>query len=536
MRSDSNDLNDTLRDVFSLAPSEESLLLYSEMIAQYEQDDDAISQRIIWAEFNPDMSFVRAGISNARTMETVSVLDPGDHPEIQEINDVASHQRLGVGMVIPAGTLDGFHWCVPFTTVSNAGSKRNTLRTVLITEVLFGEVFDLFNRHSQLTPSEKRMVFQVVAGLNPKSAAEHDGGAIETKRSHLKRAMSKLGCASQSEMVRMMVSQLIHIMYLCEQDPEQSRVIDAFTTQHLCEPIRLSTQRLPTGRLQRIWEMGPVDGKPLLVLHGYLFPFLLLNAQEALKRFNIRLVIPVRGGYLDNQANAPVYDDGALVEQTVTDILAFVRQTWAGPVDVLCHSTGAFFAMLMLQRDKDVFSQLVVTSINLMDEHRDATSPSATFLDGLRKLATHNGMYKKLSTQFQRRVFSNGASTRFVLRKLFSPCPSDVDVLNGKVGHGEAFDWYRALHAHSTIGIASDFGLVQKETKGLVSGLKTKTVFLHGSDDPFTSADNMQATVAGHRHATLRIIEGSGHLGVASHAPQFWDAIADVLQVKARST
>ncbi|WP_299685898.1 alpha/beta fold hydrolase [uncultured Tateyamaria sp.] len=522
-------MDDTLRDVFSLAPSKESVLLHREMIAQYDQEQEPISERIVWAEFQPDMGFVRAGISNARTMETVSVLDPSAHPEIAEMNDIAARQDLQAGGVVPAGTQDGFHWCVPFTAVSDRGAKRNTLRTVLITRALFHEVFDLFNRQCQLTPAEKVVVFQLVAGLNPTGAAREDGVSIETKRSHLKRAMSKLGCASQSETVRMLISQLVHIMYLCEQDPDQSRVIDAFTADHLREPIRLSTQRLQTGRLIRIWEMGPVDGKPLLVLHGYLFPFLLLNAQEALLRKNIRLVIPVRAGYLDDQACASAFGEGTLIDQTIDDLLAFMEKTWAGPVDVLCHSSGAFYAMLMLQRDPHCFARLVVTSINLMDHRREATSPAAKFLDGLRKLATHNGMYKRLSAQFQQRVFSNDRTTRFVLRKLFSASDTDVQALNGQVGYGEAFGWYRALHAHSTIGIASDFELVHKESANLVNGLRTPTVFVHGTQDHFTEPDVLRSYLDGQDHAQMRLVEGAGHLSVASHATQIWDAIADSL-------
>ncbi|WP_299375299.1 hypothetical protein [uncultured Tateyamaria sp.] len=535
MRSTASDLHDTLRDVFSLAPTEESRALQSDLIAQFGRDDSAISERIIWAEFQLDGAFLRAGISNARSMETVSVLEPGSHPEITEMNDIATGQRLQAGMVIAARAKDGFHWCVPFTTVSDTGAKRNTLRTVLVTRDLFDEVFDLFNRQNQLTPSERLVVFQLVGGLSPMQAAQKDDVSIETKRSHLKRAMSKLGCNTQAETVRTLVSQLIHLMYLCEQDPHQSRVIDSFTARHLRTPIRLSSQRLATGRLMRVWDMGPLDGKPLLVLHGYLFPFLLLNAQDALDRYYIRLIVPVRGGYLDDQACASAFNDGALVDQTVDDLLSFAKATWSGPVDVLCQATGAFFAMRMSQKDPDLLSRAVVTSVNLMNKRREPATPSAKFLEGLRKLGKHNGMYKKLSTQFQRRVFSNARTTRFVLRKLFSSCASDLDALTGKVGAGAAFDWYRDLHAHSTLGIASDFDLVQGQSDQLASGFQVRTTFLHGADDHFTTAAVLRDHLADHAQTDLRVIKGAGQLGIASHADAFWDAIAEVLELTSKA-
>ena len=75
-------------------------------------------------------------------METVSVLDPGTHPEIAEMNDIAAWQDLQAGAVLPTGTQDGFNGCVPYTAVSDMGGKQNTLRTVVITRALFYEVFD----------------------------------------------------------------------------------------------------------------------------------------------------------------------------------------------------------------------------------------------------------------------------------------------------------------------------------------------------------------------------------------------------------
>ena len=65
-RSTASDLHETLRDVFSLAPTEESRALHSDLIAQFGRDDAAISKRIIWAEFRPDGAFLRAATSNAR--------------------------------------------------------------------------------------------------------------------------------------------------------------------------------------------------------------------------------------------------------------------------------------------------------------------------------------------------------------------------------------------------------------------------------------------------------------------------------------
>ncbi|MFK7752072.1 MAG: hypothetical protein AB8B51_05940 [Sedimentitalea sp.] len=527
MQADPLNLNDTLKDVFSLVPTDDSLSSCREVIEQYGDGNASIKREIIWTEFTTNMQFLRAGVSHAGSMENVSILSPKDHPDVAEIVDFAKLNGLSAGMLVASAHHDGFHWCFPYTAMSKDRVVNGTLRTVLVTQELFFEIFDLFNRHSQLTPSEKLYIFQLVSGLTPADAAKRDDLSVETKRSHLKRAMSKLECSSQSEIMRLMISQMIHIMYLCEQDSAQSKAVEDFTNDHLCAPLRLTTQRLPNGRLLRIWELGPPQGKPLLMLHGYLFPFLMLNAKGALERLNWRLLIPIRGGYLDENQQESSYHDGSLVKRTLEDLHAFIRMTWAGPIDVLCHATGAYFAMLIEQKSPGTFRRMVVTSLNLVNDRPSDNSPTKNFLWGLRNLGKHTGMYKVLVNQFKKRAFSNDRTTKYVLRRLFQDSPTDVEALNGQVGNGAAFDWYRALHSHSPIGIASDFALLHDDVAKTLGEIETPMVFLHGPTDGLTSTEEMTAYVAGGKTAKLHVLDAGGHLAVASHPDLFWRAIED---------
>jgi pimeloyl-ACP methyl ester carboxylesterase/DNA-binding CsgD family transcriptional regulator len=463
-------------------------------------------------------------------METRSILSLNDDPVVNEIAQYASENRLQAGALIPSSLRDGFHWCIPYTPTTRGKRPTHGFRTLLITEELFREVFDLFNIENQLTPAEKRYVYQLISGLSPLEAAEKDNVSVETKRSHLKRAMSKLDCSSQSEIMRVMISQMIHVLYLCESEAAHNRVIEAFTTEHLNGSVRLLSQRLPSGRLLRVWELGPAEGRPLLVLHGVLFPFLMLNAHDELERLNLRLVVPVRNGYLDDQTNTRCFQEGRLVEQTMDDLEEFIRLTWSGSIDVLCHASGAYYAMFLSKRSPDLFSRIVVISINLMKEDVAKKSYAASFLGGIRKLAKHNGVHEMLARQFQKTTFSNDHSTRFVLRRLFRESKTDLDALNGVLGHGEAFKWYQALHSASMIGIASDFNMVNIDAGEVVSDISVPISFLHGQDDCFTSPSVMQEYVDLNPNAVLRVLPDCGHLAIASHATLSWAEIEAALR------
>ena len=521
---------ENIRDVFSLVPSDVALSASREVIARYEDGANPISSAVIWCDFRHDGTFSRAGVSDVATMETRSILSPKADPVIQEVVSYADHHGLRVGMLTASQQNGGFHWCIPYTPPSQDAKPKGGFRTLLITENLFREVFDLFNIETQLTPGEKRCVYQVVSGLKPNDAAEVDGVSVETKRSHLKRAMSKLQCASQSELMRMMISQLIHVIYLCESETSGNRVIEAFTMDHLHGSIRLLSQRLPNGRLQRVWEMGPVDGKPLLLLHGVLFPFLLLNAQEQLERLGIRLVVPVRQGYLEDQTKTNSFDEGSVVAQTLEDLEEFIRLTWRGPINVLCHSSGSFLGMYLSQRCPDLISRIVAVSVNLAQDNPEEKTYAASFFSGIRKLSDRTGIHSALVKQFQKTTFSNGAATRFVLRRLFKECATDLDVLNGVLGAGEAFSWYQAMHATSMVGIASDFRMVYSDPGEAISKIRVPTFFLHGPDDGFTSPDLVRAYTSGNDNVSLEVLPVGGHLVAASHPLLFWTEVDAIIR------
>lgn len=530
MNSDNAFLDESLRDVFSLVPTDVALTASREVMALYERGEGVISCSIVWCDFRQNGTFLRAGVSDVGLMETRSVLSPDDHPIVAEVARYASEHRLQAGALIPSDLDGGFHWCIPYTPPTQDKRPTHGFRTLLITEELFSEVFDLFNIENQLTPAEKRLVYQLVSGLNTTEAAQSDNVAVETKRSHLKHAMSKLRCSSQSEIMRMMISQMIHVLYLCESETAQNRVIEAFTMEHLFGSARLSSLRLPSGRLQRVWEMGPADGKPLVVLHGILFPFMMLNAHDHLERLGMRLVIPVRNGYLDDQTNTRPFQEGRLVEQTMDDLEEFIRLTWSGPIDVLCHASGAFYAMFLSKRTPDLFSRIVVISINLMKENVDKKSYASSFLGGIRKLAKHNGVHEMLVRQFQKTTFSNDRATRLVLRRLFRESATDLDALNGSSGRGEAFNWYQALHAASMVGIASDFNMANTGAVEAISDITAPIFFLHGPDDCFTSLTDMQEYTDRNANAVLRVLPEGGHLAIASHAGLFWAEIEAVFR------
>ena len=318
-----------------------------EVLDIYRRANSDATNNIKWAEFELGGRLLRCGVSQARSMSTRLITNWRDDATISEMVLRARNGDIRAGQLLRSGNSEILFWFVPYTPTDQTEIQTNRLKAVVITEELVTGIIRMFNGDAGLTSAEMRMIFQIVGGLTPAEAANVDSVSVETKRAHLKNACSKLDCAKQSEIMRLILGQMIHILHLCEAETSHMRVVEAFTAEHLEGVARLSVQRLYSGRLMRFWELGPPAGQPVLVIHGYLFPFLLLNAGESLERLNIRLIVPVRQGYLDDYASGDVYYDGRLAEQTVEDMIQFTRQTWYAPVPLLGHATGGLLAIKM---------------------------------------------------------------------------------------------------------------------------------------------------------------------------------------------
>lgn len=518
-------LQETVEEIFSLTPEDEAIASSREVVARYLKNDLSISCSIKWAEFEYNGRFIRGGTSRVDSMSSHLVSSMQEDPAISEIVTHAKEYGLRPGQLITASVVQGYFWCVPFTPSNQKEISSSRLRTILLSEELFMEILDLFNQDAELSVSEKRVVYQIVTGSNPGEAAKIDGVSVETKRSQLKKACSKLYCAGQTELVRLMLGQMIHLLYLCDAETSHVQITEEFGSEFFDETTKLSVQRLPNGNLMRFWELGPATGRPLLVIHGCLFPFLLLNARHQLEKHNIRLIVPVRDGYLDDQASSSEYHDGQLVSQTLENLTQFIQLQWDEPIPVLGHATGGLYAMLIAARQPKLFSSMMVMSLNLLQLGINPDSFSSKFLVGIRKLAKDNGIFEVLTNQFQRTAFSNAQATKFVLRRLFNGCGDDLDVVNGFVGEGNAFNWYRKLHGHSVLGISNDFRLIARFKRDTLSKIKIPLAFLHGPNDAFTSTSEIEEFINISREAKLVVLADGGHLVSASHPELLWDEI-----------
>ncbi|MEM1161538.1 MAG: alpha/beta hydrolase [Pseudomonadota bacterium] len=519
----------SLESVFSLLPDETAIQARQASLGSYLEGGGNLSGTIKWAEFDFDGRFQRGGVALLGEQSSRIFNVPDDDPVLRLMADRARKLELRPGLIDSLPNEDHMFWFIPYTPPSRDRVPKTLLRGLSITQELFSQLVDQFNASAALTQAEKRVCFQFLSGKNLRDAAEADNVSVETKRIQIKAAIGKLECTGQADLARLLVGQLVHLVYMSEGESNFLHLAESFAAAHFPQDVRISVQRLRNGRLLRFFEAGPAGGTPVLMVHGFMFPFAPINAPRHLEEHNIRLMIPIRAGYLDERSGTNLYRDENAVEQSIADLIQYVEDCWKGPITVMGEMIGNPVAVLLAARRPDLVNRLIIYCINTAPGDTVSQTFSQRFHGGLRSLIARPSMFRFLSWQF--RTFNKSVKTmRTSTMRIVGDCKADQDALEGRVGAGPVYKWMLDLLRDSPVGIADDFHAVVSEK--WVEALPALTIpvdFIHGSDCAMTSLDEARSLAATTPGASVQVLDGAGHYAHGSHPELVWQTVRDLV-------
>lgn len=522
-------LNETVEEFLSAMPPEQVSEQSREIVRSYLDSRDEKFGDIRWVELNAQNTPVRGGISSAETMSTRLITNWSEYPWMEEIVEIAQQEDFTAGALYPSSLTDQHYWCVPYRYTDPAAPPENRVRVIQLNEGLTSQVLELFNQDAGLTSAETRIIFQILLGMSAPKAAEQDNVSVETKRSQLKSATAKLNCNGQTELVRLIVTQMIHLLYLCESETSHMHLTEDFTVRFFGDKARLSVQRLSNGNLVRYWEFGPRDGTPLMALHGYLFPLLVLQSEKELQKHKIRLILPLRSGFLDSQSAGGILQLEKLAEENLENLELFVQSISKEPIPLVGHIMGAVYAMLLAKRSPNLFSKVISASTFVMHEGEKNNTFATQFTSGLRKLANNVGIYEVAIRQFQKVILMNERMTKITLRRLFRESPHDLAVINGDERFKPVFEWFQMISLNSVLGISSDLNLMSGSIEKYVRDVPVDLHFIHSADDPYTKPEFIKSLARNNARSTCTVLKEGGHYASASRPEIFWNAVAEKL-------
>ena len=197
---------------------------------------------------------------------------------------------------------------------SSTALPNKQIKIIQINEHVFKEIIKIANQETKLTNAELRVMFQLTGGLTLKESATLDGVSTHTKREQSKIIFAKLECSGQVDLIRLIMGQLIELIYVCNAETDHTNVAETFARRYYQNEADLIVKRLPNERTIRYFEYGPQNGKPVLVMHGMLFPIVIPNSKEIVIQHNLKLIIPLRLGYLEDQSTAQLLSHSDLTE------------------------------------------------------------------------------------------------------------------------------------------------------------------------------------------------------------------------------
>ena len=518
-----NSLESRLGPVFSLLPDHRAAEASRELLSQYAAIQSQ-SHELKWAEFDRDGRFRAGGATDASGFSRRGAAGPADDRQIAHLARRVRADDFHVGLLEPAPEADRLIWFLPYTPSSAIGPAVTVVRGLSIPFALFAQVLESFNPAADLKAGELRTIFQSLGGLSLRDAAARDGVAYETKRAHIKRCFEKLHCGSQRDMVRLVLGQMTHFLSLAGADRAYFEIAERYVSHFLAADMRLTVQRLANGHLLRVLEAGPPDGRPVVMLHGLMFPIPLRGIAGHLHRAGIRLLVPLRRGYLESRSFVGLGGGGDVIADSLADIALYLRQTGLAPATILGNSLGAVLAVELAARYPGLVSKLLLLSINLTRSAISAQNFAGEFYGGLRDINHEPKLFRLVNWQF-RKYYADEGTCRTILLRLFGETTADKAVLEAKAEAVSGYALFSAMYQSSILGISEDFGFATGPRAIERQRLDCDVVVLHGQDDPLTEPSKVRRLNELGVTTSFCTVPGGGHFVAASHPDAIWPRI-----------
>lgn len=513
-----------IHSVYSLLEDEDAAKAFDETLRRIVDANSDDSPLVKWAEFEIGGRFVRGGSTTLHGLAKTSILAPGNDPDVQALSQAVAEHGLEAGRVIAAGDNQSFYWVLPHKTAPVDEQPREQLIAIAVTEPLFDQVLQHFNAGRGLTAAERRVAYQIAAGLSLREAAALDEVGFETKRTHVKSLSGKMQCGGQTDLVRLMLGQLFYVMSATQADTWFAGETERFVSRYLADDVRLNVRRLPSGRLIRTLECGPIEGTPVFMIHGMMFPTILFDIGRHLKEASVRFIVPIRRGYLERLALDVSGAGEDLIDHTWQDLAQLIESDCEGPAPVLGQSYGGVIALRFAAHYPRHVSDLMLLSTNLARPKLSDAEFAGRFYGSLRRLSRNRAYAQMITLQFAPH-YAEETSSRTALRRLFAGCAADLEVLDGIDGKPPTYGWFGDLHGCSLAGVAEDFRFTMDDWDEEVRRIQAPFRFLHGADDPLTRPDELRKFLEMNPRGSLETLPHGGHFMASSQARNVWQAV-----------
>ena len=344
--------------------------------------------------------------------------------------------------------------------------------------------------HEELSSAELNLLLQLLSGKSLRDAADADAVSYETKRSQFKSLATRTGLRTQGDVVRVFLLSL----FVSASKEHESNVVDYAATDRRKDcrefleayyPGKFRHHEISTSNCRnlRIIETGPLSGMPVIYLHSQTLPQPKMFASDWLVENNIRLIIPLRPGFLDKDSvRMPIQRH---LEISTLEVIEAIDLFCEGNVRVVTHSTGSAYAINLCRNLPKSVAQLTISGAAYVGNYENVSV--ANLVSGLKNIAAKSGFLTEQVYQQHLRKMGTKSGFQTIINSAYGSSPPDAKIFRDIFEVPQGHSWIYETYQLSKNSIVNDILLPSVDVWKNVEDVQTPTLFLHGRQDPVNS-------------------------------------------------
>jgi len=383
---------------------------------------------------------------------------------------------------------------------------------------------------SELSPSELRLETDFAQGPSLSASAESGGFATSTRPKQLQNLFPMVGVRSQVESVGWIIRAIDQFITelsadsgLCSPFSPGANTFFSRYQKYLPDGARFGVIGGPEGRQVRYLDIGPSNGRPVLILHSMVFPNISTEDVAQFNSLGWRTFWPIRPGCLERTTHRRL-NWQLHCDHVVEDMRLLIEAVTDKPIPILSLVSAAAYAVSFAEAHPRRVRRLdfVATCFS-----SGKNGPEDYFFDRMMHKLAKNGRVAAIAVAHLARSIANKKQLEVTTRRVFGDSGVDQRQLDEEFGSEKRRERFEMASLGSLDSMRLDYFSQIHFSWDRARHLPHPISFWHGSEDRvnnFAQVSRLSRTVA---KKNPHAVSGLGHLTQGVPMRAAYQAIAE---------
>lgn len=394
--------------------------------------------------------------------------------------------------------------------------RGKDITLIILPDSILSSLLDAKYSPNHFTPSEVRVLAQLISDPEIKRAAAKDNLKVSTKETHYKSAANKIGGHKRIGVIADLTALLLLEITVASRPLQESseKIFNEYRERYLPSSVKLIKLTTTSGAAHRFLDMGSKSGKVVIVLHPMILPDFRDQDIKLLHKLNLRLVWPLRHGFLEPDAKSLTIEEQ--LQDSIISIELAREHYCDEPFILAAMITSAWYSIRYAEKfPKHIKSLIFAGACHRKNQKK--VSPVRQFGGGLITLATNNLSTTNFLLSFAEKHFSKHKRFRALLETVYSESDSDLAILDLEMSRQGFEGRYFFALRNSFRSLRHD--LLQQANMGWerLRFVPIAKHFIHGDDNAIHTTSDIEHLLDTLSDSKLHVIRNCGQLMYYKH-------------------